>query len=316
MERYSSHDEKGSMLKAKRVFWIGVSLLILAFVFHFTNATQLPRIDVIYFVASLVFFLLSTVFWGAAWGLLARMPLRRAIRLNTASLAGFFAPAGLGGDAIRTHLASKDGLASRALATSFIAKFFKLTVVAILLAASMVLLNSYWRFDFYFTIYSLALLLTLLGAAAFISPALLPGIFKRLSAKFMRGKGDNFILEFKRSLRQQSAARIAAVFLLLLFSGILEFVAVYAALVSAGALEDLTKAFVLSSLINSLTLITITPQGLGFVEGGSYLLLTSGYWAVAPKYAGSFLITWNLIRLWLPAMLGAVVAFFTEGRKK
>ncbi|MBI1974069.1 flippase-like domain-containing protein [Candidatus Micrarchaeota archaeon] len=300
-------------MNLKGAFWLAAGILLVGAILSFTDPSQLARVRLPFFAAAVLAFLLSTVLWGVAWGVLAGISPQRAVRINTASLAGVFAPAGLGGDALRAHLLPES--APRALAASFITKSLKLVFTSAFLAVAMLLLSTYRQFSLYLPVYLAALAFTLFAAVAFVSPAILPGPFSWLSRKLLSGRGENFVGEFRRLLHSRGVSRIGAALLLLLVSSLLEFAAVYLTLYSAGAVEEVVKAFVFSSFINSLALITITPQGIGFVEGGGYLMLTANYWAVSPKFVGIFLIAWNLVRFWIPTIVGSVFLFRQKSRK-
>jgi uncharacterized membrane protein YbhN (UPF0104 family) len=68
----------------------------------------------------------------------------------------------------------------------------------------------------------------------------------------------------------------------------------------------LTHVFIFAAVASSLALLTLTPQGIGFVEAGGYFVLSLGYFSLSKPVIGSFLIAWSIIRIWIPSLIGAI----------
>jgi uncharacterized membrane protein YbhN (UPF0104 family) len=66
----------------------------------------------------------------------------------------------------------------------------------------------------------------------------------------------------------------------------------------------LPHILIFSAVASSLANVTVTPQGIGFVEGGGYFVLSLGYFSLSRDVIGSFLIIWGLIRIWIPSLIG------------
>jgi uncharacterized membrane protein YbhN (UPF0104 family) len=258
-----------------------------------------------YFILSCLAYLLSILFWILAWSYLIKEKFVRSFRLNMKALLGIFAPLGLGGDAIRTHFAKTENIApEKALSTSFIIKFYKFIIMIIFLVLSIYLL-SVTSIDFpkYSLIFASMVFMIAVGAIL-VWLLRLPAFVRLL----YRALNRVFIFRFHEQLKSQflnikpKDAAVIAVYLVI--SSLLEMTAVLFAFLSIGQELLLPHIFIFSSVASSLALATFTPQGIGFVEGGGYLVLSLGYFSLAKPVIGSFLIAWNVIRIWIPSLIG------------
>lgn len=299
----------------KNFIWLIFTILILSAVFITTDPTPLYTMNLFYFFLSAVLFFTSTVFWMLAWKYLMGEPLWISFKINTKSLAGIFAPIGLGGDILRTYFAKKENISgAKALSASFVVKFFKfLLMFFYLLIAIFMLAQRSVEFPDYILVFISALLLTIFGAIfiLFLRTEPIIKLIHKITRKVSIWKVRDGLKEYFFKL---SVMKSAYIFILLIISTFFELVAIYFALIAVGQHLLWIHIFILGAVIHSLALITITPQGVGFVEAGGYFILTFGYFSVPRPIIGGFLIIWNLVRLWIPSLIGCVVAFLD--RKK
>jgi len=237
-----------------------------------------------------------------------RKPFLPLFRINLKSMLGLFGPMGLGGDALRSYYSHKEGFsAPAALSASLVVKFFKfLLMFAFMLVAMLLLASRPGDLSANLAFFVSALLLTLLGAFLILLMR-----SKRAAIFCYRLCRRLFLLRFHRQLNIQfarlSPTRTLTVLLLLLISSLFEVGAVLAALLAVGQPLPLAHVFIFSVVVHTLALATFTPQGTGFVEGGGYLVLSMSYFSLRQSVIGSFLIVWSLVRLWVPALIAAVV---------
>lgn len=297
-------------MKLRNLFWIFFTAAIIAILFLTTDPRPLLNLNPWNFLISNLLFLSSAIVWAVAWNYVMKDGLKESIILNLESLTGFFAPAGIGADFLRAYFSKRRGIsATKALSASFTVKFFKFIIAFFLLLLSILLLAV--RSDQvpkYLGIFVTALFLTM-GGAIFI-------LFFRMK-KFMRFFQRRFrSLPFKKLYSHMELhfsdllfKKVIIITLILLVSTVFEIFAIDYAFKAINYSLPLLHIFIFSSVINSLILITFTPQGIGFVEAGGFFVLSIGYFAVAPRFIGSFLIVWNLVRLWIPAVIGGIIAF-------
>lgn len=294
----------------KNLIWLIFTILILSAVFITTDPAPLYNMNLLYFFISAVLFFISTVFWMLAWKYLMGEPLWISFKINTKALAGIFAPIGLGGDILRTHFAKKQGISgAKALSASFVVKFFKfLLMFFYLLIAVFMLAQRSVEFPDYIVVFISALLLTIFGAIfiLFLRTRFIIKFIHKITRKVSVWRVRD---ELKAYFFKLSAMKSAYIFILLIISTFFELASIYFALIAVGQYLLWIHIFILGAVIHSLALITITPQGVGFVEAGGYFILTFGYFSVPRPIIGSFLIIWNLVRLWVPSLIGGIVAF-------
>ncbi len=217
-----------------------------------------------------------------------------------------FAPLGLGGDVIRTYFARTEEIEpAKALSASFVIKFYKFIVLFVFILFSLYLfaVNSSTNFTHYSLVF-ISLLAMTIGGAVVILMMRIPS-FARLLYKMLNRL---FIFKFHEQLNRHFLAikpkdALVIVFLLVV-STLLEIGAVFYAFSSIRQVILLPHLFIFGPIASSLALVTITPQGVGFVEAGGYLILSSGYFSLAKPVIGSFLIVWSLIRIWIPSLIG------------
>ena len=292
-------------MKIKDILWLSICLILLLFIYQTTSASKIFELDPFLFAVSFLMYFLSIVFWILAWVYLIKERFVPSFRLNMKALLGIFAPFGLGSDAIRTYFARTEKIQpERALSTSFIVKFYKFIVmlVFLLFAAYLLSINSS-DFPRYSLVLASMVIMTVCGASIVLLfrvhwfAALLYKLLNRI-----------FIFKFHEQLKKHfleiKPKDVLVVMILLVISTLLEMGAVLFAFLSIGQELLLPHVFIFSSVASSLALVTLTPQGIGFVEGGGYLLLSSGYFSLAQSVIGSFLIAWSIIRIWIPSLIG------------
>ncbi|GEM_PF-2882366 len=290
--------------------WLLVTLAILAFIFQTTDPQALYSIDIGTFALANAVFLASTVVWAVAWNRMMDASWTDVILINTKALAGFFAPFGFGADLLRAYFANKKKISgSKALSASFTVKFFKFLIVFFWLLISIVLLGLRTNdVAQNLSVFVAALLLTMLGAIMILLFRFKS--FVTFLGRFTRNYNPQKLyshleLHFA-NLRYANALFIIA---MLLISTALEILSISLAFQSIGYYLPLLHIFIFSAIISSLVLITFTPQGIGFVEAGGFFALSLGYFSVPTHVIGSFLIVWNLIRLWVPSIAATLAAF-------
>ena len=292
-------------MRPKDVLWLLISLLILLLIYHTTNASRVFQLDPAIFVVSFLLYFLSIVFWILAWIYLIKERFVPSFRLNMKALLGVFAPFGLGSDAIRTHFAKTEKIEpERALSASFVIKFYKFIIMFLLLLLAIYLLATKST-DFS---QNLPIFISMLFVV--IAGAIIVFLFRLKSFANLLYKLLNrlFIFRFNEQLNKHFLGikpKDALVILsLLLVSALFEIGSVYFAFAAIGQGLLLLHVFIFSAVASSLALVTITPQGIGFVEAGGYFVLSLEYFSLAKPVIGSFLIVWNVIRIWIPSLIG------------
>jgi uncharacterized protein (TIRG00374 family) len=292
-------------MKIKDILWLSICLILLLFIYQTTSASKIFELDPFLFAVSFLMYFLSIVFWILAWVYLIKERFVPSFRLNMKALLGIFAPFGLGGDAIRTYFARTEKIQpERALSTSFIVKFYKFIVMLIFLIFAIYLL-SIKSVDFpkYSMVFASMAIMIFFGVVIVLMlrthwfAALLYKLLNRI-----------FIFKFHEQLKKHfleiKPKDVLVVMVLLVISTLLEMGAILFAFLSIGQELLLPHVFIFASVASSLALVTLTPQGIGFVEGGGYLVLSSGYFSLAQPVIGSFLIVWSIIRIWIPSIIG------------
>lgn len=296
-------------MSVKNIFWVLVCILILFFIYQNTNAT-FSRLNLSYFLLSALMFLCSTVFWAFAWIFLMGKPVLKLLKINFKSLLGIFAPFGLGGDVLRTYFVRKEKIKpEKALSASFIVKFYKFLLMFVFLLIAIYLLVPR-TVDFPQNMFAFISIIFFTLFGAFL--ILLFRIEKAANFLFKHFK-KIFILRFRRELDKSflkiKARQAVVLILLLLISTFFEIAAVFFGFLSVGQELLLTHIFIFSALAHSLALITVTPQGIGFVEAGGFFVLSLGYFSLSKQVIGSFLIVWNLVRIWIPSLIGLITTW-------
>lgn len=299
----------------KSLLWAALGIAILVAIYQLTGADRLFSAEPSLFAASAAAFLASVLVWSLAWSRLMRGKARELARINIKSLAGFFAPFGLGTDLLRAHFSAKKGLSSeKALAASFMVKFYKFLLMFALLVAAIFLLATKMDISDYLYAFYPMIFFTMLGAVLVLAMRVKPVV-----DFFYRLLGKAYLYGFHRELNRQFVETgwngIAVVLALLAVSSLLEIAAAYLAFLSLGMYLPLPHIFIFAAVANSLALVTFTPSGLGFVEGGGYFVLSLGYFSQPPALIGSYLILWNVIRVWIPSTAGLLLAA-AESRQK
>jgi len=270
------------------------------------SGAKVQGINLAYFSLSSLLFLASTFFWALAWIYVMKAPTRKALIIHLRSLAGVFAPMGLGADMLRSFWASKEkGMKpDRALACSLIVKFFKFILMFLLLLFSVIALSSRsYDFPQYVFIFISMLFSALIGLLIIIllrSRKTIAFIHHFIRKLFLWRFHEELNLNFDR-LRLRD---IAFIIIVLMLSVVFEIGAAWAAFLSVSQELPLLHIIIFSSVASSLALITVSPQGLGFVEAGSYFLLSMGYFSLSRVVIGNVLIVWNIVRLWIPSIVG------------
>ena len=293
----------------RRFFWPLVSLILIVLIYFNLGAVNFLQLNFNFFILSSVLFLLSTVFWSFSWAEIYKIKYWDAFKINSKSLAGIFSPMNLGGDALRAYFSKEK---TKAVASSFIVKFFKFILMGILLIIGLCLISHELEFAGYFWTFIIMILLTFSGAFIVLAFTF-PKIISFVNKFFKR----RFVPQFRKSLLQYFIGlkffQIVRIIFWLLISIFFEIIAVLFAFHAIGAEVSFLYAFVISSIINSLALVTITPQGIGFVEAGGYFVLKFSIFGLANSLIGTFLIIWNVIRIWIPSLIGLLL--FWCGKK-
>jgi len=292
-------------MKAKDLIWPLVCLIILFIIYHSTNASKIFELEPFSFIASIGFYFLSIVLWIMAWTYLVKERFISSFRLNLKALFGVFAPFGLGGDAIRAHLAKTERIApEKALGASFVIKFYKFILMFLFLIIAIYLL-AFRTPDFQQnTLFFISMIFTIMSGAVIVLLLRVPS-FARLLYRILN---RIFIFRFHEQLNRHflniKPKDLLVIVGLLLLSSLFEMLSVAFVFLSIGQDLLLPHVFIFWAVAASLATVTVTPQGIGFVEGGSYLILSLGYFSLTKTVIGSFLIIWSVIRIWIPSVIG------------
>lgn len=298
------------MSNAKNLAWLAFCAVLLAAISAYTGV-QAQNFKLDFLALSALFFLASTVFWGFAWSEMLGQSISHSIAANTKALVGFLTPFGLGADALRA-LHARGTTPAAALSASLVVKFFKLLLSAAVLAAAMsVLAQQGWDFNNAFLIFATALAFTL-ATAVLILCLKTPRAGRILSRLLNRVS----VLRFRRAMTGHflslSAEKTVSILFFLGISTLLELAAVGCAFLSVGQEMPLNRVFVAGAAATSFALVSITPQGAGFVEAGMFFLLQLGFFSLKASVIGSFLVAWGLVRIFIPAVIGAAASLISR----
>jgi len=284
----------------KKFFWPVVSIILLVFIYFNLGSINLLNINPLFFVCSALFFFLSTIFWALQWSELFEIPAKEAVVKNTKALMGIFSPANLGGDALRVHFSKNK---TKALASSFVIKFFKFILMAILLIIALAFISFEFEFPFYALTFIFMIIFTFVGA--FIVLSFTSSRVTNFVNKIFK---KHFVSQFRKDLldyfTKPDISHMFRGIIWILISTFFEIIAVLFAFYAIGVNISFLHAFIISSVINTLALMTITPQGIGFVEAGGYFVLSFAIFGLVDVQIGGFLIIWNVIRIWIPSLIG------------
>jgi uncharacterized membrane protein YbhN (UPF0104 family) len=292
-------------MRPRDLAWLLICLLLLVFIYHTTNASVIFDVNLPLFLLSFVFYFISILFWILSWRYLIKERFIPSLRLNMKALLGIFAPFGLGSDAIRTHFAKTESISpEKALSASFVVKFYKFIIMLAFLLFALYLLSSYSAdFHHYYFIFISIILVTVLGAfivLLFRSRRFVSFLYILLNRVFLFRFHEQLNKHFLGIKLKDSLILL----FLLLVSTMFELIAVFFAFSAIGQTMLLTHLFIFAPVAASLALVTVTPQGIGFVEAGGYLVLASGYFSFSEPVIGGFLIAWSIIRIWIPSLIG------------
>jgi uncharacterized membrane protein YbhN (UPF0104 family) len=294
-------------MRLKNIIWFILCLILTLLIYNTTNASSIFSLDPFLFLLSFILYFLSISFWIFAWIYLIKEKFLPSFRLNMKALLGVFAPFGLGGDAIRTYFAKTENISpEKALSSSFIIKFYKFIVMIVFLLLALYLLSARSPdFPKYSLVFISMIFVMICGMIIILSLRL--SSFANLLYRLLN---RIFVFRFHKQLRKQflgiKPKDVLVLVFLLVISTFLEMGAIMFAMQSIGQALLLPHIFILSSIASSLALVAITPQGIGFVEAGGFLVLSSGYFALSTEVIGSFLIVWSVIRIWLPSVIGLI----------
>lgn len=292
----------------KKFIWPALCALVLFFLYQGTGA-QIQKLLLPEFAVASLFFMLSVFFWGFAWAYLVggKKPLTLFF-INIKALAGILGPFGLGVDALRAVFAGKHKFPPELmLSTSFIVKFFKFLVIFLLLIFAILILFMKSNSSETLVVFIVSLCLAGVGMATVW--AMRSRKTAMLGHRLLRRL---FIFKFQDNLNKRflelSPNKVFTVLLLLAISTVFEILAVMYCFLAVGQALPFDRIIVFAAIANSLAFLTFTPQGLGFVEGGGFLVLQSGFFSLGTPVIGSFLIVWNIIRIWIPSLAGAIAS--------
>lgn len=291
----------------KKFFWPVFCAAVL-FVLYRSTGAQITTLLIPEFLFASFLFILSIFCWGFAWIYLTDEKPWQLFKTNIKSLAGILGPFGLGSDALRAYFSRKQGIPpEKALSTSFIVKFFKFMLIFLFLLISVFILSVKSNADEAFAVFAVSLAMAALGMASIWF------MRSERAAKFgYRLLGRLFIFKFQGHLDKQFAKlspnKIFIVLFFLVVSTLLEIASIMYAFSSVGQLLPLDRIIVFAAIANSLAFLTFTPQGVGFVEGGGLVVLHAGFFSLGTPVIGSFLIVWNIIRIWIPSLIGAIAS--------
>jgi len=294
-------------MRPKDLLWLSICLLILVFIYYGTNATKIFTLDPSLFLISFLLYFISIVFWIGAWIYLIKERFVPSFRLNMKALLGVFAPLGLGGDVIRTYFARTEKIEpAKALSASFVIKFYKFIIMFFFLVIAIYLLGANSADFSQYSLVFISMIFMIMGGAIFILMFRLP-VFARLAYRILNRL---FVFKFHEQLNRHFISiklkDILVIVSLLVVSTLFEVGAVMYAFSSIGQGLLLTHVFIFAAVASSLALLTLTPQGIGFVEAGGYFVLSLGYFSLSKPVIGSFLIAWSIIRIWIPSLIGAI----------
>ncbi len=299
--------------KIKRILWITVAIGVIAALFKFTDPQALYKANLLLLTAGALSFLGSLYLWFLAWNYLMKEPFKKCLRINTKALMGLFAPTGFGADLLRAYFSRKENSSgSEAIATSFMVKFWKFLLMFFLLLLAIVLLAPRSPdFNQNLVFFLAGLVLTMTGAIIVL-------LFRFKKFTHLIGKifKKYYAIRFHEQLKEQfhslNPKRSTIIVILLILSTVLEITTIALLFSSLGVNLSIIQVFIFASVGHSLTLLTLTPKGIGVAEGGGYLVLSMAYFGLSQGVIGSFLILWSTIRVWLPSAVGLTATAIDE----
>ncbi|MEM3411774.1 MAG: lysylphosphatidylglycerol synthase domain-containing protein [archaeon] len=280
------------------------TLFIIFLLFLGIYAVFNPKIYILPLILGSLSFTLSIVFWSLSWDSILRTGRKKAILLNFLSFQGVSVP-GIGTDVARIIWAKKMKLSrSEVLSTSLIVKVFRSFFSIILLAIALILLSKY-SFDAY-SFYPV-ILSTMFAILVFI---IFIVFFQRM--KFRNYYSKKIAECMRRHLEKLSITQSMKIMFFLIISIFFEFLCVYFAVLSSG--RDLTTIhyLLLGSFSSSINAVSITPQGVGVNDALIAWVLSSGYFKFDPQTIASFIISYGIMRFWVPLILSFLANMFVK----
>lgn len=301
--------------KFKRIGWIAAAIALIAAIIIYTEPTEIYQANPILLTLSATAFIGSLMFWALAWNYLIEQPAKKSLKINTKSLMGLFAPAGLGADLLRAYFSKKEGKSgSKAIAASFMVKFWKFLLMFFLLLTAIILLAPRSPDFQQNTIFFIAgLILTMTGAIIVLLFRFkkIVNLIDKISKKLYADKFHEKLRTEFHTLQPRTTAIVVG---FLIISTALEVLTAGLLFLSLGVNLTLIQIFIFTAVAHSLMLIAITPQGIGIAEGGGYIVLSMQYYSLSTGIIGSVLILWNIIRIWIPSAVGLLTTTFYESR--
>lgn len=300
----------------KRVLWISIALAVVAGLFYYTEPSRITEANPLLLAASAAAFMGSIYAWFLSWNYLMKEPFIKCLKINTKALMGLFAPMGLGADFLRAYFSKKEEMSgSEAIAASFMVKFWKFLLMFFLLLLAIVLLATRTPdFSSYIVSFLAALIMTITGAII-----VLLFRFKWIVRKIDKLFRKYYVMMFHEKLTEQfyrlNPKRTAVIVTFLILSVTMEIMTVYLLFMSLGVTLSLIHVFIFTTVAHSLALVPITPQGVGIAEGGGYLVLSMAFFSLSKGTIGSFLILWNIVRIWVPSAVGLIATLLDRGKR-
>ncbi len=301
----------------KNILWITLAVAVIAALAIHTDPTEITQANPALLVAAAATFTASIYTWFLAWNHLMKEPFKKCIKINTKSLMGIFAPMGLGTDLLRAYFSKKEQISgSRAIAASFMVKFWKFLLMFFLMLLAIVLLATRTpEFLQQAPSFIAALLLTMAGAVIVLLFRF-KAVAQKLNKLLKRYPMIRFHEELKHQFHELTPRTTATLVTTLAASTLLEVATVYLLFLSIGVNLTMIQIFIFTAVAHSLVLVPLTPQGIGIAEGGGYILLSMTYFALPKGTIGSFLILWNIVRIWVPSAVGLATTIIDKGTKR
>ena len=139
--------------------------------------------------------------------------------------------------------------------------------------------------------------------AAFFISSILAKLTKKI--RFL-GPASAFFLQYSNYLKRQSL-RLFSLLLLCVVSWFFEFLAFTLSFAALNIFLPLHSFILLFVIIAILERVPFMPRGLLFVEGASYLLLSTSFAKLNQKQIISFLAIFDFVRIVVPVVLSMIV---------
>ena len=319
-----------SFLKKTVIFFIVLFALFGAVGILTEARITLAKISVEFFVAAVVFYLVSLFLWIISWAYLVKkhVPVSffSLLAIGWSAIYGALTPIQLGSDALRSiklrELVQHKMSYSQAVAPSLIVKGIKFSFIAIITSIIffLFLFNTKMDSALFFGFLS-GFTIVLLGAFLFLAPLKkkwgigIAGFFYSYKKELgFFEKIGSFFEQYTLYLEKTDLKTFFIIIILSIFSWLFEFLALQFSFFAIGIDLPLQSFLVLMILFSALERAPFFPRGIGLVEVVGYYYLSinplPGQFAVTTSQIGAVLIAYDMVRLVIPTVLSLIASAF------